>query len=92
MRTVIIGVFSLLLAASPYYASAQNTRKIEKREKELEKTQQEQEAEEAAFVEQAKRNHLSIQEKKTKKRMKKSAKKASCTILLLSDLYILRSI
>lgn len=68
---------------SPNVASAQNEGggpakqvSTKKRIKQLSRKQKEQESEEEKFIREAKKQHLSIQQKSTQKRMKKNLKRS----------------
>lgn len=55
---------------------AQNDRSIEKRKKELIEKEEQRKAEEMQYLEEMRSNHMAIQSKDTRKRMKKSKRKS----------------
>lgn len=72
-KLFFILVFNLIAVAG----FSQKGQSIEKREKELLKKEEQRKAEDAAAIEEGKKNHMKIQTRETKKRMRKSRKKAN---------------
>ncbi len=69
-------LFSLTVISESTQAQSIKGSTPEQKQKEAERKKAEQKAEAAAFQEESRKYHRSIQDKKTQKRMKKSAKKA----------------
>lgn len=77
MKKTILQYIFLICCITPFAAHAQsadNPTSIEKRKKELREKEEQRKAEEKAAIEEGKKQHLKIQEKQTRKRMRKSKK------------------